>query len=258
MHGADDHTFLFIGGLNRSGTTLLTRAIAQHPRVSAFHETPAPNDEGMHLQTVYPAAKEHGGAGRFAFAHDAHLTEASPLTTAENARTMLDDWSPWWDMSRPVLVEKSPPNLIRMRFLQALFPRSRFVAIVRHPVAVTLATRRWSKTSIDSLIRHWVRAHDLFEEDRAHVVHLHVVTYENLIVDPQRCVADIHRFLELEPHPPSLDLRTDCNRAYFEQWRRLRARPVGRLRIGAVERRHETAVRRHGYSLTDLALVPAS
>ena len=28
-------------------------------------------------------------------------------------------------MSKPVLVEKSPPNLIRTRFLQALYPEAR-------------------------------------------------------------------------------------------------------------------------------------
>ena len=35
-----------------------------------------------------------------------------------------------------MLVEKSPPNIVRMRYLQALFPRASFVMILRHPVVV--------------------------------------------------------------------------------------------------------------------------
>ena len=39
-------------------------------------------------------------------------------------------------MSEPVLVEKSPPNLVRTRFLQALFPDARQIVVTRHPIAV--------------------------------------------------------------------------------------------------------------------------
>ena len=42
-------------------------------------------DEGRFLQDVYPTEDVCGGPGRFGFDPRAHLTEASPLLTQENA-----------------------------------------------------------------------------------------------------------------------------------------------------------------------------
>jgi hypothetical protein len=252
----DGHTFVFICGLNRSGTTLLARALADHPLVSGFNGTPAPKDEGMHLQSVYPTDRVHGGAGKFAFRSEAHLTEASPLATPANGETLWREWSRWWDLSQPVLLEKSPTNLIRTRFLQALLPNARFLVVTRHPVAVALATQKWSKTSIDSLIRHWLRAHDLFVEDRAHLAHAHMVSYESLIADPQSSLDGVYQFLELDPHPTKRRFRSDGNRGYFDRWAELRNGPLSGIRVGRVERKHEALVQQYGYSLLDLSTVP--
>src|SRR5207249_5367403 len=62
-----DHRFVFVGGLHRSGTSLMARTIAGHPEVSAFTGTGVPEDEGQHLQTVYPKPSARQQAGRFAF-----------------------------------------------------------------------------------------------------------------------------------------------------------------------------------------------
>ena len=101
---------VFLGGLHRSGTTALARSIAQHPAVSAFRDTGAPRDEGMFLQDVYPPSFEHGGPGRFALDPHAHLTEVSPLVSAESSRRLWAAWSRFWDLDKPVLLEKSLPT----------------------------------------------------------------------------------------------------------------------------------------------------
>src|ERR1700750_2972722 len=75
----EGHPFVFLAGLHRSGTTLLARLLAAHPEISGFSGTDAPADEGQHLQSVYPAAKEYGGAGRVGPAAEADLTETQPL-----------------------------------------------------------------------------------------------------------------------------------------------------------------------------------
>src|ERR1041385_8014493 len=89
LPAVEGHRLVFLAGLHRSGTTLLARLLAAHPEVSGFSDTGVPADEGQHLQTVYPAAKEYGGPGRFGFAPESHLTEASPLVSEENARKLF-------------------------------------------------------------------------------------------------------------------------------------------------------------------------
>ena len=93
---------------------------------------------------MFLPAKAYGGPGRFGFHPEAALTESSVLVTAENRARLWAQWSKHWDTDADVLLEKSPPNLIRCRFLQAMFSGACFVVIQRHPVAVSLATQRWT------------------------------------------------------------------------------------------------------------------
>jgi hypothetical protein len=245
---------VFVGGLHRSGTTPLTRLLAAHPQVSGFQATGVPEDEGQHLQDVYPPARAHGGPGRFALHPAAHLTEASPLLGPDTAARLLDRWRPHWDLSRPVLVEKSPPNLLATRFLQAAFPDARFVMVVRHPVVVSLSTRKWARRRpLGVLLEHWFHAHRLFEDDAAHLRDLLVVKYEQLVGEPQPTLAGIAGFLGLDGEIPAAGLERRRSAGYQRQWRDLAdGGPLRRERFRALCRRHQPAAEHFGYSLLDL------
>jgi len=209
-----------------------------------------PADEGQHLQTVYPPAATYGGPGRFGFAPESHLTEASPLATEENARAIFAEWSEHWDLTRRVLVEKSPPNLLKTRFLQALFPGSAFVVIVRHPIPVSIPTARWRGTRrYDRMLEHWLRCHALFEADREHLGRVHVLTYEQLVRDPAGVLQNVFEFLDLAPIPPSEPVEPGANEKYFRQWRELKRDPRMRVYLDLVSLRYERRVRHYGYSL---------
>jgi hypothetical protein len=193
---------LFLGGLHRSGTSILHRLLRGHPDTSGFDKTGFPQDEGQLLQSVYPAAWVYGGPGKFAFHEAAHLTEDSELVSQANRAKLLCEWGAYHDLSRKVLLEKSPPNLIRARFLQALFPDSRFVFIVRHPVPVAYATLKWAKSSVPELISHWCVAHRILLEDMGSLDRVLVLRYEDLVEDPSRWIGEICHFAELVEHSP--------------------------------------------------------
>jgi Sulfotransferase family len=245
---------LFVGGLHRSGTSLIHRCIARHPDVTGFSGTGVPEDEGQHLQSVFPRAYDHGGPGRFGFDQRAHLTEDSPLVTAANRSRLLEEWSAHWDPEAPVRVEKSPPNLVRMRFLKALFPESAFLMVTRHPAAVACATQKWSRTPWASLVHHWVAAHETMVLDSEAVAPVIILRYEDFVADPERELAAVFEAVGLPPHPVGEEVRQDINRRYFALWRGTR-NPLRVLDRRIATSRFDGAVRPFGYSLRDVDIL---
>ena len=234
---------------------MLYRSLTSHPAIGGISNSGVPEDEGQHLQSVYPPARHHGGPGRFGFDEGARLTESSPLVTPANRERLMAEWGRYWSGDRAILAEKSPPNIIRARFLQALFPDATFVMMIRHPVAVACATRKWSRTSLASLIRHWLRCHDILAADATLIERLQVVQYEHFVKDPGREVGRVVSSLGLQGAVPSPPVDASVNDRYFRSWR------TGGTRLGRAVRdrsvvRHEAAVNRFGYSLLDLERLP--
>ena len=243
------HRFVFVGGLHGSGTSLVHRLLRSHPQVSGFSGTGVWQDEGQHLQDVIPTARSLGGPGRFGWRPEAHLTEGWPVLGAGSRARLLHCWEPHWDLDRPVLVEKSPPNLLRFRLLRALFPSSACVAVIRHPLAVALSTRHMRRLNrlqrTGSLVRHWLHCHDLFEADRSHLPGLHLVRYQDLVAHPDSTWRRLQVALELEPIPLPEPVRSDPDRRWERLWRSWRYPEL--LRRPLLELEEETL--RHGYSL---------
>src|SRR5215211_3031312 len=241
-----EHRYIFVCGLHRSGTSVLFRSLRDHPEVSGFHGTASPEDEGMHLQSVYPPSGRYGGAGEFGFHPEAHLIESSPLVTEENCRRLFSEWSRYWDLNKTYVLEKSPPNLIRTRFLQAMFPNSYFIVMLRHPLAVSYATQKWYRKyrinwrSFPRIFEHWLVCHEMFQEDQRHLNNSFVVKYEEFVADPYRWVNDMYHFLELGNHSMSQKIISGVNNRYFNLWQKnLKSFFYGRTNRAIIDRYQE-------------------
>ena len=254
----DGSKLVFVGGLHRSGTSLVHRCLSDHKDVSAFYGTGVPEDEGQHLQSVYRPAHAFGAAGRFGFHPEAPLDEHSPLVSSHSAEKLLREWGRHWDLRQRILIEKSPPNLIRTRFLQALFPKSRFIIILRHPIAVSYATQKWTRsilqrlnprTALHALLAHWLACYERFERDRASLKGVFVLRYEEFVAKPQLSMDALFDFLGVDTVPLSRGVRPDVNEGYFGMWERRRKQPLTQPYTDLVIRRFESRIRRFGYSL---------
>ena len=175
---------------------------------------------------------QHARMGARAASHltkSAHLTENNrSLVETCSAGGLWNSWAPHWDLSKPVLVEKSPPNLIRARFLQAVFPEAKFLFVIRHPIPVSGATQKWTKQPIGELVEHWIRAHQIFQNDLPHVKSWAWFRYEDLIADPERVLSETFKFAGLSPVDPRKFI-LNSNSTNFERTLQDFARPLRKV-----------------------------
>ena len=245
-------SFIFIAGHHRSGTSLLHQILREHPLISGFSNTGVPEDEGQHLQTVYDSAKAYGGPGKYIFDPNSRMTENHFLATDLSAQTILRQWEKYYDTSREHYIEKSPPNLIRTRFLQKLFPNSKFVIVLRHPLAVSLATQKWSKTSIESILEHTLLGYEILRNDIPHLLNAYIIRYEDFIKNPNNEIQKIYNFLNLPIAEINQKVERNLNEKYFLTWE------TNKNKAHIKDKSKEEIANLFGYSLGDYrALLPS-
>ena len=244
----EDSKFVLIGGLHRSGTTILHRLLCDHPLASGLQDTGVPRDEGQHLQSVFPPAHRYGGPGEFAFHLDAHLTENADMISQPNRDKLLREWGAYYDLEKPVWLEKSPPNLIRSRFLRQMLPNTTFVFIVRHPVAVSLATEKWTSNTIIERLLHWLTAHSIMLNDIDSADDCLVFRYEDFVHDPGKVLDLVCDTVGINRFVASRKVE-DRNRDYLLDWQRRYGSEIETLQ--AVLPRTNPVLERFGYTLSE-------
>jgi hypothetical protein len=231
-HAGDhrDRRILFVVGMHRSGTTLLTDLIGNHPDVSGFHAPGlARMNEGQYLQSVMraPGGGVLDGVASMGLRRRNHLTERSPLATPRNAARLWSEWSGHWDLDRACLLEKSPGNLVKTRLLRWFFPQARFVLITRHPVAQAMAVSKWAANRPRlQLIANWAAAHATFARDTRDIA-VHRVSYEGLCADPETVLAGVLDHAGLAPAALVDRPLRDSNARYIDAWHDVADRAMG-------------------------------
>jgi hypothetical protein len=262
-----NRTVVFIGGPHRGGTSVLWEVLATHPAISAFggtRETGSDHSEGAFVQSVYPrfgigAEFQRGyeggrggskwqpiGLGRFALAAEekTHWTEEHHFVGPAKQAQLLNDFGRFWDLGdKPILLEKSPPNAVLSRFLQALVnvgngawtpeppdfggvpSRAKFIFISRHPLANAYAHRALGACKderLQVLLSNWLAVHEWLEADEARLQSVYRLTLEDFAKRPQATIEAIWAWLGLEPMPElaaaaAQRIRPDPNKHYHAQ-----------------------------------------
>ena len=246
-----DKKFIFISGLHRSGTSLFYKILNEQENFSGLTNTNEIEDEGQFVQSVYLPAYKFGGVGKFGFNEESQLNETSILINEKNRQKLFKEWSRFWNTEKKYLVEKSPPNIIRTRFLQEMFPNSYFINITRHPIATSLATKKWSKTSLDSLIDHWIVCHKIYNEDKKNLIRSINFKYEDLIDNPEKILKTISNFLKIKIINSDIEIRKGINQKYFKIWEKKKNSFFSKNKIKKIIAKYENEVNNFGYSLID-------
>jgi hypothetical protein len=186
----------FIAGTTNSGSGLLRGLLAQHPAVSTLPK------EGHHYSRVLPRDRGPKTKRLFALYPKKFCMTERDVATRDVAR-LRNAFYRKWDRNREVLLEKSPHNALRLRFMNAVFVPAIFICLVRDGYAVAEGLRRRRGHDIARCARQWREANRIMRDDAAQVRHL-VVRYEALVAEPQASVDRILAELGLASVPVDL------------------------------------------------------
>lgn len=214
---------LFIGGLPRSGTTLLEVFFRSLKSVSNLHFSKEDNiHEGLPL--LKGDYSKYGGGSKKAYKGMCSVNESGVLKGKAALRMQNSvpveqqdpdaymsqfrraAWEGWqsWNFSKPVLAVKDPPNLLRMSFLQKAFQETHDVFAIftlMHPLEI--ATRYScdpNSAEREAIGQNWLNCHYQWLDDLSQIRNYLVIPYEAWFNHPQATGRAIEQFLHLRKH----------------------------------------------------------
>ena len=166
------NTYLFILCPPFSGSTLLWRLVATSPAVSTLPS------EGQFLPEVENIMRKNPW-------------NADVLLPWEMIKEV---WEGYWDLERPILVEKSPPNLLRTGEIVKYFNPIYFLLMVRNPYAHCegIIRRKWDAKEAAEFA---VRCLRLQAENVKKLKNVLSLTYEELVENPENLSKKIQSFI---------------------------------------------------------------
>lgn len=196
--------WVFIIACYNSGTTLLEEVLSTHPAMSSL------KDEGVVLTDQLLRPEDFGWRRMWHACEDKMSVKEEEA--AETAKRIKRHWSHFYDLKKPVLLEKSIANTTRMEFLNRHFKDAYFIHLVRNGYAVSEGIRRQATIMEENVIhkeidqypielcaQQWARSLEVVEENKAIVDNFLEVTYEKFTENPDVVLRKITDFIGVDP-----------------------------------------------------------
>lgn len=207
---------IFVIGCPCSGTTLLWNILKSNPNISG------PEIEGQDLEGMPSSMTHHLGKSTFMLwainGNPYWLDDGNP----KDKEKIIEVYSKYLEPGKR-FCDKSPAHTARVRGIQANFPDSYFVGIVRDPYATVpsiMARREYDErypdmkglnTKIDQAANQWSLANTMLLAHEKGLNKIKIVKYEDLVSDPSGSMGQIALFLELENEFTVPEIKPDTN-----------------------------------------------
>lgn len=155
--------FLFVLCPPYSGSTALWQILCTSPAISALPK------EGQSLEGVREVMRKDPYNEAIEF----------PWTSIRQA------WESVWDLDSPILLEKSPPNLVRALEIERVFEPCHFIAMVRDPYAACEGISRRDHMSLENSARFWIKCAEHQIRNIEGLKRILFFTYEDLCDNTQ-------------------------------------------------------------------------
>lgn len=184
--------WVFIVGCPNSGTTLLHDVLATHPSVGSMPR------EGQLLTDQFVTPEAVGLSRLWALRPEEFALDENSEVAIDLPR-LKRQWGARFNApNRPVLLEKTPVNALRTRWLQRHFENAHFLALVRNGFAVVEGICRRDGHDAESAALQWKRSNEIMLDDLASVQNATLIRYEDMTDSPQNTFGRILEFLELD------------------------------------------------------------
>ena len=161
-----DFKYLFVLSPPFCGSTLLTQIISSSNNVSCNNNIGLM--EGQHL----PQAKD------ILFTKDRW-----DIDKKIDWIKVKSIWHKYWDLSKPILLEKSPPNIIRVEKINKYFNKVKFICLVRNPYAQIQSNLRRYNTDIKVATTDYIK-YLKFQKENLNKYDSILIKYEDLTEQP--------------------------------------------------------------------------
>jgi tetratricopeptide (TPR) repeat protein len=186
---------VFLVGFPRSGTTLLDTILRSHSSIDVVEEQPAVN-----LANAF--VKKSGYSG---------LQQTLPHEVLVGARkayiTELDKHREPAD-NKSILIDKLPLNLVKIPFIQKLYPQAKFILALRHPLDTILScwmqnfklnSAMANMVELDRIVEFYCVAMETFKICKAkYNLNVHQIKYEDLVESVSGETSALLKFLDLD------------------------------------------------------------